>query len=124
MSKRILIVDDDHAIREGFGQVLRRAGYEVDLADNGDVARTLFEDRDHDLVITDLLMPRSHGLSLIQELRDVSKDVPIIAISGGGTARRGALLETASKFGADLTLQKPVSVSELKAVVNQFLSSD
>ncbi|HEY9014898.1 MAG TPA: response regulator, partial [Gemmatimonadales bacterium] len=85
---RIMVVDDDAAIRRTLSLMLERAGFEVVLASDGAEAIRLWRERRGDLVITDLHMPRKDGIETIVELLYHSPDVRIIAMSGGGQTRR------------------------------------
>lgn len=117
----VMVVDDDVQIRQLLGQVMRRQGYEVIEADDGDVALRLFRERPADLVITDLLMPNKEGLELIQATRQIAPDVKLIAFSGGGRFDQGAVLKFAEGFGADRVFTKPVPLAELQKAVAELL---
>ena len=96
---RILLAEDDSLLRETLRVALQGAGHEVLAAPNGSVAINLAREKDFDLIVTDVLMPEMDGLELIQGLRKARSDVPIIAMSGGGSmdmleyARHSALSE-------------------------------
>ena len=121
---RILVVDDDDAIREGFSEVLKIEGYEVLVARNTISAIRLLEEEKVDLVITDILMPGDSGLTLIQEIMLSNDQAKIICISGGGKNQGLGLLQIAQKFGAIKTLQKPISVDMLIETVDQVLKDN
>jgi len=121
MPRRILLVDDDPAIRELLRQVLEEAGYKVVDAGEGKeairVARTLH----FDLLITDLVMPGREGIELIQHFRQSYSDVKIIAMSG---AASGQYLRIANALGADAVLEKPFAMDALVAMVIRLLPPD
>jgi len=121
-SYRILVVDDDEAIRQGYSQLLSLSGYEVSIATNGATARLQFDRQAFDLVITDILMPGEDGLTLILSLKAYKEDVKIIAISGGGRSKNQGLLEIARTLGATQILQKPITGDTLLNTVQQVLS--
>jgi len=118
---RILVVDDDGAIRGAICRLLLREGFEVTEAINGREAITSYRDNPVDLVITDIWMPDKDGLEVIRELRQINSNLPVIAMSGG--SRRGQIdyLQHAEAFGACLVLQKPFKIDELVASVKKFL---
>jgi DNA-binding NtrC family response regulator len=118
---RILIVDDDAGIRRTLQALLKRAGYDVMLACDGNEAVRLWRDHGGDLVITDLHMPEKDGIQTIIELQSHSPDVRIIAMSGGGQTKRLDLLGNASLLGAVLTIEKPFTIDEMMAMVNRAL---
>ena len=121
--KRILVVDDDEAIRQGFSQLLTLSGYDVTMASNGAIARHLYKSKPFDLVITDILMPGEDGLTLILQLTDFDEDAKIIAVSGGGRTKNQGLLEIARNLGAVQTLFKPVSADTLLNTVQEILTA-
>ena len=115
---RILIVDDDEADRIVLSTILEQAGHETFLAENGREAVSVYGATDIDVVITDLQMPKVHGLELITLLRELSPRQAIIAISGTGLDQ----LEMAQAIGADVTLTKPVDAHELLGAVAMAVS--
>jgi CheY-like chemotaxis protein len=120
---RILLVEDDDAVREILRKALVAAGHEVDEASNGDVALAAYRRQAADLVITDLVMPEKDGLETIMELRRIDAAVRIVAMSGGGrTLGPGQLyLESARALGARQILSKPFTVGALLKAVTEAL---
>src|SRR5260370_22280723 len=82
MSGYILVIDDNLVVRHVLARVLARAGYEVATAENGRDAMRLFDRLRPALIITDLFMPEADGLETIRGLREICRDLPIIAMSG------------------------------------------
>jgi two-component system, chemotaxis family, chemotaxis protein CheY len=121
---RILLVEDDEAVREILRKALASAGHVVDEASNGDVALAAYRREAADLVITDLVMPDKDGLETIMALRKIHPGVKIIAISGGGLSiGSGQLyLETARSIGALQVLAKPFTGSALLQAVTEVLA--
>ena len=78
----MLVVDDDRMIRSLLADVLRRAGYSVQLAEDGEAAWKVLAAEPFDLVITDHEMPQLRGLDLVRRLRESQFTRPIIMISG------------------------------------------
>lgn len=120
---RILLVEDDEAIRGILARTLVAAGHEVEEAWNGDVALAAYRKQAADLVITDLVMPEKDGLQMIMELRKLDPAVKIIAMSGGGRTLGQAqlYLESAKLFGALQVLAKPFTAATLMQAVNAVL---
>lgn len=110
---RILVVDDEEQVRRVLRLVLERAGYEVDTASDGNEAVAVFDPARHDVVITDIVMPEKEGIETIQELRQKSTGVRIIAISGGGRISPEEYLDWAKRFGVHCTFTKPINRDEL-----------
>ncbi len=115
---KILVVDDEDAVRHYFQDVLAQAGYEVSVADNGDQALKMVRSQRYQVVLTDLVMPEREGLETIKAMRTEQPHLRIIAVSG---AFGGAFLKVASLLGGDVTLAKPVSPDALLAAVLEVL---
>jgi DNA-binding response OmpR family regulator len=114
---RILIIDDDAAVRTVLRVALAAAGHEVREA--GDGTRGLQElDRwPAELVLCDLYMPGMEGLETIRALRGRAAGVPVVAMSGGAGGAGHNLLPVAAKLGAAGVLKKPFALRALYAAV-------
>jgi DNA-binding response OmpR family regulator len=77
-----LVVDDDPQIRELFGLILRRAGFDVDVADRGAVALQKIKVLRPDLVTVDVAMPDMDGFTMIDRLRELPDSPPVVVVSG------------------------------------------
>jgi len=112
--RRILVVDDDGEMRDAVAQILRGAGYEVELADDGNTAIEMQRARPADVLITDVFMPSRDGLETIQYFRDRYPELGIIAMTGGSpTGRIDEYLRVAQVAGANTTLRKPFAAQAL-----------
>ncbi len=118
---RILIIEDDDLVRDYLVDVLRRAGYEVEAAADGQAGVEMFRTRTMDLVITDIIMPEKDGIETIMDLRRDNAHLKVMAISGGGRTEPENYLNSARLLGADLTMKKPFSNKELLAAVAELL---
>ncbi len=121
--KRILLIDDEEAVRLTVGEILKRAGYDVQSAADGKSGLELFQRQDFDLLITDLLMPEGDGLETIMALRRGRKALKIMVISGCGQTLGSEYLKIAQHLGADLTLPKPFTRVALLAGVAKLLEA-
>jgi DNA-binding response OmpR family regulator len=117
----IIIIEDDRTIREVLRQILEHAGHEVMEASDGREGINLHRERQADLIITDIIMPRKEGLETITDLRADFPEVKIIAISGGGRLGPETYLELAKGFGANRILNKPFGHEELLEAVQGLL---
>ncbi len=117
---RILIVDDDEMERLMERSMLDGLGHTLLFASDGDVALSIYQKQEVDLVITDLAMPELNGLSLIQEIMEFDPEARIIAISGVSADQ----LDLAESMGAVHTLFKPVEHGELLTAVEQALKKE
>jgi DNA-binding response OmpR family regulator len=114
---RILVVDDDHTVREVVVSYLRAGGHDVAEAGDGEDALRAMRDQPADLVVLDLMLPGMDGLEVCRRLRDKS-DVPVIMLTAmGGETDRVLGLER----GADDYVTKPFSPRELVLRVDSVL---
>ncbi len=117
----VLVIDDDDAVRMLLLRVLEDGGHTaVGAADGRDgVAR--FARSPTDVVITDIFMPNQEGLGTIIELKRDHPDLPIIAMTGGGSRATLDVLPIAQALGARKTLRKPFTPDEVLAAVAEVL---
>lgn len=107
---KMLVVEDDIRLRTIISKHLEKNGYEVLQAENGEIAYTIFENNYIDLVITDIMMPRIDGNTLVKRIRYMNNDIPIIML----TALESYYdKEKSFNNGADDYLVKPVNMKEL-----------
>lgn len=123
MSKRILIIDDDLAVRDTLITILEDHGYEVITAVNGEQGLAVFRRERPDLLVTDIVMPVKEGLQTIREIREEWPDMKIIAISGGSRTERHDFLEIARQLGAWDVVVKPFDVDDFVARVDRCLGA-
>jgi DNA-binding response OmpR family regulator len=115
--QRILLVDDEPRIREVVATYLRRDGYIVETAEDGETARTGLDSFDPDLVVLDLMLPAVSGIEILSEIRR-GGDLPVIVLTARAEeSDRVAGLE----LGADDYVVKPFSPRELVARVRTVL---
>jgi CheY-like chemotaxis protein len=120
---RILVVDDDKLVRMVIVKALRGAGHEVvESSDGGEALAALDRDR-IDLVVTDILMPGREGIETIREIRKLSPELPVLAMSGGGNKQWNDVLRMASTFGATETIAKPFMPRDLLSAVARLLDA-
>lgn len=120
--RRILVVDDDTAVREGIAKALRRegSGYVVDTARDGFEAGAKLSSFHPDLVLLDVVMPGMSGLEVCHRIRTFSKRerIKIIILTGypdGGNPEKALL------YDADLFLSKPQSIAALRTHIEELL---
>ncbi len=119
----ILLVDDDCDLRGILGRSLERSGLSVMTAGNGREALERLAAHGADLVVTDLMMPEMSGLELIRALRSGHPALPIIAMSAGAELRGDRSLESASKAGAQVVLEKPFAMQRLIREIRSLLAT-
>ena len=124
---RILIIDDDPAVRAAMQMVLEREGFEVNAVGDGPTGIKLVAAEDFDLLLVDLFMPGMDGLETIRQVNGHKPGLPVIIMSGLSFASAGAqptdFLAMAGKLGATGNLKKPFRPRELLAVVTEGLDT-
>ena len=116
---KILIVEDEQAIREALGIKLEREGYEVCLAENGMEGLRTFHQEQPDLVVLDIVMPgEMNGLTVCQRIRELS-EVPVMMLSAEAITEENVI--EGLKAGADEYLIKPIRLNEFVARIQALL---
>lgn len=117
-SVRILVVDDDRAVRESLRRSLSFNGYTVDLAEDGVEALEAINNERPDALVLDVMMPRLDGLEVCRQLRSTGDDLPILVLTA-----RDSVSERVSGLdaGADDYLPKPFALEELLARLRALL---
>ncbi len=110
----VLIVDDELNIRRVLAAMLKREGYEVTTASDGEQALAVLQKTPVEVVVTDLVMPRLNGLELLQRVAVQFPDIPVIMITAHGTVDSAV---AALKAGAFDYVTKPFEQEELKKVI-------
>jgi two-component system response regulator MprA len=115
---RILVVDDEPAVRESLDRALRLEGYEIELASNGEQALRAIGDRLPDAVVLDVMMPVLDGLATCRAIRAAGMRLPILMLTARDEiSDRVAGLDA----GADDYLVKPFALEELLARIRALL---
>lgn len=117
---RILIIDDEEALRDSMSQVLAKEGYEPRCAADGRHGAELFGRETFQLVFLDLRIPDADGLSILRQMKETSPETPVIMITGFGSIESAV---EAIKLGAFDYLAKPFAPDELRHVARQALRS-
>jgi two-component system response regulator HydG len=107
---RILVIDDDQAVRDSMARMLRGAGYSVDTAASGEEGLVAAKGNAFDVILSDMRMPGISGIDVLQRLRDQHVDCAFIVMTGFGTVDSAV---EAMKLGAVDFVQKPFFRDEL-----------
>jgi DNA-binding NtrC family response regulator len=119
-TNQIMVVDDEVGIRELLFEILRDEGYGVRLAENAQSARTLRKEMRPDLVLLDIWMPDTDGITLLKEWAGAGLlTMPVVMMSGHGTIDSAV---EATRIGAFDFLEKPISLPKLLATVGKALA--
>lgn len=117
----ILVVDDEPQVRAMLGMFLRRNGFEVTEAEDGEQALRIAASSSIDLIVLDLIMPGKEGLETLMALRREEKSPKVIVVSGGAKTVDTDFLPVAKKLGADATLKKPFRNEDLLEAIQKLL---
>ncbi len=118
----ILVVDDELGIRDLLSEILNDEGHTVELAENAAQARAARQNGRPDLVLLDIWMPDTDGVTLLKEWRGAGLlTMPVIMMSGHATIDTAV---EATRIGAQSFLEKPITLQKLLKTVDQALSRD
>src|SRR5437667_1731195 len=121
---RIIVIDDNDAVRSTMRRALEPTGHQVLEASDGEAGMKLLAETGADLVITDIFMPRQDGIVTLRRIKKEFPGVRVIAVSGGDSTGRIDLRKDAELLGAARTLRKPFSPAELRRAVEYTLPLD
>ena len=121
ITSNILIVDDEPDIRNLVKEILEDEGFNVDVAENAEQAKQQRESFSPDLILLDIWMPGTDGITLLKEWKETNAlDIPVIMMSGHGTVETAV---EATKVGAYDFIEKPLSLAKLILTVKHALES-
>ncbi|MDL5038733.1 response regulator [Comamonas resistens] len=116
----ILVVDDELGIRDLLSEILNDEGHSVDLAENATQARVARASNNYDLVLLDIWMPDTDGVTLLKEWATAGQlSMPVIMMSGHATIETAV---EATRIGALSFLEKPITMQKLLKAVEQGLA--
>lgn len=121
MSARVLIVDDEKPLAHSLSQTVQLdyPDCQVDIAYSGEEALSALASNAYSLIIADVRMPGVSGLDLVKGVRYLDPDVPIILMTGYGSA---SLCREAAKWGVNRYVDKPFDTDDLIAMVSELIS--
>ena len=130
---RVIVIDDEEDIRIVLKEILDRAGFEVEVAENAADGLDLLRDNGADVVVTDIIMPGKDGVDTVYDIRMEFPNTKVIVISGGGNInprdyeptaiKTSAYLASATAAGADMTLTKPFDRNEIVQALNDLVAA-
>src|SRR5499427_10655502 len=111
---KVLVIDDEANLRKVLAALLRRDGYDVTIAEDGEMGLAEFQKNGADAVITDLVMPKVGGMEVLRAINSADPEVPVIIITAHGTVDSAV---EAIKLGAFDYVTKPFDQAEIQAVI-------
>lgn len=115
---RILVIDDERAIRNTLKDVLEYEKYEVDLAEDGPKGLEMFPANNYDIVLCDIKMAKMDGIEVLARIMEISRDTPVIMISGHGNI--DTAVESIKKGAYDF-LEKPLDLNRLLITIRNAM---
>lgn len=114
----ILIIDDERAIRKTLSEILSFEGYKVEEASDGEEGLKKFKEKNYDLVLCDIKMPKLDGIEFLQRAGETNPDIPIVMISGHGNIETAV---EAVKKGAYDFISKPPDLNRLLITIRNAM---
>jgi len=111
---KVLLVEDSARLQMSVGRALRKAGYALDVTDNGEDGLWQAEANDYDVIVLDIMLPKLDGLSLLRQLRQKGKGTHVLLLTAKDTVEDRV---QGLQLGADDYLVKPFALEELLARV-------
>jgi len=115
---KILLVEDKDSLRQMLSTAIRKAGYAVDEASDGDIAAEKIRKQPHQLVITDLRLPTLSGIEILRIQKEIDATIPVLIMTGYGTIEEAV---EAMKCGAFDFVTKPIDISHLMLLIERAL---
>ncbi|KAF0126180.1 MAG: two-component system OmpR family alkaline phosphatase synthesis response regulator PhoP [Elusimicrobia bacterium] len=121
--KKVLIVDDDDSVRDLLEFIVRKEGFKVEKAADGEEALNMARTVSPDLILLDLMLPRFGGFEILRELQtDDTSDIPIVIITGRYTDRSTSDMIKQEPNVKDF-IEKPVRPPVLAALIHKILKT-
>lgn len=117
----ILIIDDEKAIRKTLSEILSYEGYKIDEAGDGEEGLKKLKEKEFDVVLCDIKMPKIDGIEFLEKSREINADTPIIMISGHGTIETAV---EAVKKGAYDYISKPPDLNRLLITIRNAMDKN
>ena len=117
MAKKVLVVDDEKLIVKGIRFSLEQDGMEVECAYDGEEALNMAREKEYDIILLDLMLPKLNGLEDCQQIREFS-NVPIVMLTAKGEDMDKIL---GLEYGADDYITKPFNILEVKARIKAIM---
>lgn len=117
MAKKVLVVDDEKLIVKGIRFSLEQDGMEVDCAYDGEEALQMAKNKEYDMILLDLMLPKVDGLSVCQQIREFS-NVPVVMLTAKGDDMDKIM---GLEYGADDYITKPFNILEVKARIKAIM---
>jgi len=119
--EHVMIVDDEESILEWLSIALKKEGYQIDCAANGEEALKLFKQKKYDAIITDIKMPKVDGIELLKEIKSIDPSANVIMTTAFGSMESAI---DALRGGASDYITKPFKIEEVKLRITKIVESE
>jgi len=124
MGKKILVIDDEKLVVESLKKLLKREGYDANIAKNGTEAMAQIKESDFDLIVSDIRMPDINGIEIVKKIREYLKQngkrpIPEILITGYASKEN---LDEAEKLNVADYIYKPFNIKDFLEVIKRNVS--
>lgn len=116
MAKRALVVDDDRAMLDLMRFQLKDEGFEVSTAENGQKGLDFVQEKEFDIILTDLQLPDFSGIEMVKRCKEIAPDTEIIMVTGFGSMEKAI---EATKAGAFYYVEKPIDFEDLLVLIEK-----
>jgi len=117
MAKKVLVVDDEKLIVKGIRFSLEQDGMEVDCAYDGEEALQMAKEKEYDMILLDIMLPKLTGLEVCQQIREFS-NIPVVMLTAKGDDMDKIM---GLEYGADDYITKPFNILEVKARIKAIM---
>lgn len=120
----ILVIDDMKGVLQTLEVMLKAIGHEPTCVADSEVGLKYAKENKYDLIMTDIIMPEKDGIDVLMDLKNDQKDLPVIAISGGGNRVSSDDALSIARLYADNVLEKPFKRDELSEMIDKTLNKE
>ncbi|MEI6831155.1 MAG: response regulator [Candidatus Omnitrophota bacterium] len=121
MVYKILIVDDEEAVRDLFSELLKKEGYKTNTCATGEETLELLKKENFDVVLLDIKLPGVSGLEVLKNIRDSYSNLPVVMITGFGYDED--LISKTKQLGCSGYIGKNMPISQIITTFKQFVKS-
>ena len=124
MHKRVLVIDDEQAVRKSFELALKKTPYTLDAAAKGEEGLKLLQEQAYDLIYLDLKMPGMSGVETLLRIREKDKDIPVYIVTAFHKEFFDELTEARKQEIEFELLMKPIGLEQIREITSAILDDE